>query len=422
MKYKMRYFGYVILSGLLFSMSSCSSDSEGGYIEPKAYVPIELSSGEQAITECQTEFSFKFFKEALKKDERESRHNTVVSPLSAYLCLSMLSNGASPEARAEMLEVLAPGFVDLTQLNDFNKKLLNGLVSIDNSTKLSFANSFWFDKKISVNKDFKSVLKNYYNAPSENIDFSSGSFRNRINSWLSDATKGMLKEAIPNYVKPQCYFIANSLYFKGQWLFEFNESGSRESFFRNWDGSNSKVMMMRQGPEQFDYVEGEGVKVLKIMYGNTAYSIQIILPDNNVTMKRFVEGIDQEKWKQLKDNYSQEWVYLELPRFEMNGDYDIADLLQAMGLDKVFRGGALSNMSSDIPGSVIPVARQSIVLSVSESGTKAAVETSVSGGVTAPPPSTFENPYKFIVDRPFLFVIEEKSTGAILFMGKVDSL
>ncbi len=418
----MRYFGYVILSGLLFSMSSCSSDSEGGYIEPKAYVPIELSSGEQAITECQTEFSFKFFKEALKKDERESRHNTVVSPLSAYLCLSMLSNGASPEARAEMLEVLAPGFVDLTQLNDFNKKLLNGLVSIDNSTKLSFANSFWFDKKISVNKDFKSVLKNYYNAPSENIDFSSGSFRNRINSWLSDATKGMLKEAIPNYVKPQCYFIANSLYFKGQWLFEFNESGSRESFFRNWDGSNSKVMMMRQGPEQFDYVEGEGVKVLKIMYGNTAYSIQIILPDNNVTMKRFVEGIDQEKWKQLKDNYSQEWVYLELPRFEMNGDYDIADLLQAMGLDKVFRGGALSNMSSDIPGSVIPVARQSIVLSVSESGTKAAVETSVSGGVTAPPPSTFENPYKFIVDRPFLFVIEEKSTGAILFMGKVDSL
>lgn len=418
----MRYFGYVILSGLLFSMSSCSSDSEGGYIEPKAYVPIELSSGEQAITECQTEFSFKFFKEALKKDERESRHNTVVSPLSAYLCLSMLSNGASPEARAEMLEVLAPGFVDLTQLNDFNKKLLNGLVSIDNSTKLSFANSFWFDKKISVNKDFKSVLKNYYNAPSENIDFSSGSFRNRINSWLSDATKGMLKEAIPNYVKPQCYFIANSLYFKGKWLFEFNESGSRESFFRNWDGSNSKVMMMRQGPEQFDYVEGEGVKVLKIMYGNTAYSIQIILPDNNVTMKRFVEGIDQEKWKQLKDNYSQEWVYLELPRFEMNGDYDIADLLQAMGLDKVFRGGALSNMSSDIPGSVIPVARQSIVLSVSESGTKAAVETSVSGGVTAPPPSTFENPYKFIVDRPFLFVIEEKSTGAILFMGKVDSL
>lgn len=418
----MRYFGYVILSGLLFFMSSCSSDSEGGYIEPKAYVPIELSSGEQAITECQTEFSFKFFKEALKKYDRESRHNTVVSPLSAYLCLSMLSNGASPEARAEMLEVLAPGFVDLTQLNDFNKKLLNGLVSIDNSTKLSFANSFWFDKKISVNKDFKSVLKNYYNAPSENIDFSSGSFRNRINSWLSDATKGMLKEAIPNYVKPQCYFIANSLYFKGQWLFEFNESGSRESFFRNWDGSNSKVMMMRQGPEQFDYVEGEGVKVLKIMYGNTAYSIQIILPDNNVTMKRFVEGIDQEKWKQLKDNYSQEWVYLELPRFEMNGDYDIADLLQAMGLDKVFRGGALSNMSSDIPGSVIPVARQSIVLSVSESGTKAAVETSVSGGVTAPPPSTFEKPYKFIVDRPFLFVIEEKSTGAILFMGEVDSL
>lgn len=418
----MRYFGFGILSGLLFFMSSCSSDSEGGYIEPKAYVPIELSSGELAITECQTEFSFRYFKEALKKDERESRHNTVVSPLSAYLCLSMLSNGASPEARAEMLEVLAPGFVDLTQLNDFNKKLLNGLVSIDNSTKLSFANSFWFDKKISVNKDFKSVLKNYYNAPSENIDFSSGSFRNRINSWLSDATKGMLKEAIPNYVKPQCYFIANSLYFKGQWLFEFNESGSRESFFRNWDGSNSKVMMMRQGPEQFDYVEGEGVKVLKIMYGNTAYSIQIILPDNNVTMKRFVEGIDQEKWKQLKDNYSQEWVYLELPRFEMNGDYDIADLLQAMGLDKVFRGGALSNMSSDIPGSVIPVARQSIVLSVSESGTKAAVETSVSGGVAAPPPSTFEKPYRFIVDRPFLFVIEEKSTGAILFMGEVDSL
>lgn len=183
MKYKMRYFGYVILSGLLFSMSSCSSDSEGGYIEPKAYVPIELSSGEQAITECQTEFSFRYFKEALKKDESESKRNTVVSPLSAYLCLSMLSNGASPEARAEMLEVLAPGFVDLTQLNDFSKKLLNGLASIDNSTKISFANSAWFDKNISVNKDFKSVLKNYYNAPSENIDFSSGSFRKRINSW-----------------------------------------------------------------------------------------------------------------------------------------------------------------------------------------------------------------------------------------------
>jgi len=397
---------YISTIYMMFCLHSCNSDNLTKDVHPAK--PIELTLRQSEKVSADNRFSFDMFKEV-------SAPNTFFSPLSLNMALGMLYNGASGDTRTEMAEVLGMADFTETEINEYYQKMSQSLLKVDPLTEISIANSIWYRNTLPVKQSFIDVNKKYFDAEVKAIDFNKSDAADIINKWCADKTKNRIKEIIAYPIPDDIMmYLINALYFKSKWDSEFDKSNTKQDYFTKAGNYQQQVNMMEQ-TATFPYYADEHLQCVEMHYGNKAFSMVVILPGDAMDIDQLIEYLDNEAWQNVVSNLREQTIWLKMPRFKIECEIDLNDPVYNVGIRRIFYGG-FSNISDvDL---VVSQIKQKTFVEVNEEGTEAAAVTVIGIGVTAFDPNM---PIPFFADRPFLYLIKEKSTGAILFIGRMDS-
>lgn len=404
---------FLILAGLL----SCN----GNIVEPDDTdpdPPRELSESEKAIASSDATFSYRIFRETVSYDN--TADNLFISPLSISMALAMVLNGAEGETHNQIKETLGLSGLSEDEINQNFLSLMNYLISVDSKVAVKIANSVWYDEQLEVKQEFLSQLQESFNARGEALNFSDPASVNVINSWVSENTNGRIETILDEISDEMVMFLINAIYFKGDWLRQFDAEDTRDADFYLEDGSKTTVDMMNQSGDFATYFS-EDVQMIELPYGDSLYSMSVLMPtDFEKPIDEFVEeSVNPENISQWREGLrsSGREVMVSLPKFELEYELSYNDILRSMGMELPF-----SESEADLSGIAEPAGQNLFIsevkhktfVAVDEEGTEAAAATSVGIGVTSMPPA-------LEVNRPFVFIIHERTSGVNLFMGKVKN-
>ena len=412
--YKKLFLGMAALSLL----AACQNDDlPGGGNE---YEPIVMTKTETELASQGTDFAFRFFRAVDKSlqengglSQEERDEPLFVSPLSASFALSMLANGADGETLQELTDALGFSGYSMEEVNAYYKKLMEELPKQDKESRLALANSLWLDTQFDALAAYKSVLTDNYDAEVRQVDMATAV--DDINNWCSQKTNGLIPKILKENEAGLSMLLLNALYFKGEWDEPFDEKDTREDVFTNADGTESRTAFMNK-EDWLRYVQNDLFGMVSLPYGNGAFSLQVLLPHEDVALADCIEALNGDAWTDLLGEMSFTEVNLKLPKLKTDRILDdLRPALEAMGVKKAFTEGAdFSKLSGQ--SLFISLVRQAVSFNMDEKGTEAVAVTGIGGDVMAPPPSQVID---FHVQRPFLLVLTEKSTGCVLFIGKV---
>ncbi len=393
----------LIITGFI----SCSKDS-APQKNPETEArqnPIAISA---AIANNITDFSFYFMKNL--QTEQPATDNIFVSPLSLHMALGMLVNGATRETKAEIMKALKTENLSQTELNETYKKLLKELPAADPKVKLALANSIWHKKDFSVEQSFLTQMKDYFSAevlPLTTVE--------PVNKWASDNTNGKIPKVLDKIDANLVMLIMNALYFKGDWAAQFETKNTADQNFKLESGATKSVKMMNQR-ESFEYASLADYTALRMPYGNGQFVATLILPKEGKTIGNVFSGFDVAKWDELQNNLRKQTVIVGLPKFKFNQEFELNKTLQKMGMVRAFTPAAQLDGINKTEPLEVSFVKQNTFVGVDEIGTEAAAVTTIGVVLTSLPsyPS-------FICDKPFGFIISEKTSNTILFMGRIMS-
>jgi serpin B len=249
------------------------------------------------------------------------------------------------------------------------------------------------------------------------LDFSDPHSAQVMNDWAAEHTKGKIKTIIePPISADTAMIIANAIYFKGTWLDPFDPKHTRQRPFHAANGKEEPVPMMQQ-TRTFAYQEGPGFQAVQLAYAGKDLEMEVLLPATNSSLEELVARMDSQFWQRtVLPAFQENRGTLVMPRFSLRYGAELKGSLTALGLKSAWNGNADFSGMSPSRLFLSEVKHQSFV-EVNEKGTEAAAVTT---GVVAL--AAFRNqppPFQMIVDRPFLFLISDKGTGSILFIGAV---
>ncbi|MGI6049039.1 MAG: serpin family protein, partial [Petrimonas sp.] len=261
---------------------------------------------------------------------------------------------------------------------------------------------------------------NYYDATVQPVDFTLPATKDIINKWASDNTNGLIEKVIDETKAEDLMYLLNAIYFKGIWTTKFDAKNTSKKAFTTENGTKQTVDMMSQ-TANFNYTEDETMQVVQLPYGNQAFSMLVLLPKSGKKQIDVVTALQDKKyWGQKISSLCEREVELFLPKFKTEYSKKLNDVLINMGMGIAFNPyQANFSRMSDLPAN-IDFVKQDTYISTDESGTEAAAVTTIGIGITSMPVA----PQKvvFNANKPFIYVIQENSTGAILFMGVVKDI
>ena len=342
----------------------------------------------------------------------QKKGSTIVSPISVSYVLGMLNEGADGETRQQITDVLGlEGSVQ--EINENFKKMMHEAQSVDPSVTLKNANCIYFRLGMSINPKYKADMQNYYDANVEAINFNSGNIVNKINNWSKTHTDGMIPELVTKEeLNPLAVmYLLNAVYFKASWTDQFDPESTRDLDFITLDGKTVKrPMMHRRGIVA--YGKNDLCKMLCLPYGNKAYSMVVLLPNEGKTTDDIIRNLSAQKLKEWQSQMRTEEVNILMPRFTTESETHLKNILSSMGMPLAFGGNAeFPNMIQN-EGLSVSMMKQKAKIEVNEEGAEAAAVTiaeTISFGM---------HDYEyFYATRPFVYYIMEKNTGAIYFMG-----
>ena len=399
---------YVVTVSMICCNYACNKDDTPKDVKPVE--PIELTVKQNDKVTADNCFAFSIFKEVSALNGA----NTFFSPLSLNMALGMLYNGASGDTRTEMTEVLGMAGFTEAEINQYYQKMSQDLLTIDPLTDIGIANSIWYREGFPVKQPFIDINKEYFDAMVRALDFSKSDAADIINNWCAEKTKDRIKEIIANPIPGNvAMYLINALYFKSKWQFEFDKAQTKQDDFTKADNQKKKVNMMEQSAE-LPYYADQYLQCVEMPYGNQAFSMVAILLSNNMNIDQLVEYLDNDTWQNIAKNLHEQNVWLKLPRFKIECEIPLNDPVKNVGMKRIFYSGFANISDADLFVSEI---KQKTFVEVNEEGTEAAAVT-----VIEMPPSSEYGPQQvsFFANRPFLYLIKEKSTGVILFIGRMD--
>ncbi|MDR1781159.1 MAG: serpin family protein [Tannerella sp.] len=391
----------------IIALVSCQANNDFGGEEKKiAGKKLELTEAEQAVAQKVNGFAFDLIKATVAK----SGDNVLVSPLSASYALAMINNGAAGATEEEIRTVLGFGDVSNADMNSFYSKMTDAMQTVDPDVSFESANSIWIDPGFPVYEIFKITNTEYYNAEIRNEQFD-GALKNKINDWCSDKTHGKITDFLKESPAPPLCLI-NALYFKGAWTLPFDKELTKDETFHNADGSQSTVAMMNM-EDNLNYTTGANFKLLELPYGNESFAMELLLPNEGVSIDALVESLDADTWSNAIRGLQTVSLPVKLPRFKVEYERSLKESLQAIGLNKIFSEPDFSRIS-DATDLYVKDVLQKTCAEVNENGTEAAAVTVIQMCTSTGEPYV---PPTFYADRPFLYLIREKTSGVIFFAG-----
>ena len=283
--------------------------------------------------------------------------------------------------------------------------------------RLNIVNAIWGQQGYKFLSEFLDVLAENYGAGLRPLDFAKAPEDSRvtINNWVSEQTEGRIKDLIPQGLIDitTTLVLTNAIYFNAAWQYPFSEDMTDDGLFYLLDGDRVTVPMMKQ-TETFGYGEGEAYQVVEMPYDGRELSMLILLPRSG-EFKAFESSLDSKRIEALVRGLENRRVSLTMPKFEFDSEFSLKEALSGMGMPIAFSGDAdFSGITGNRELWIADVIHKAFI-SLDEEGTEAAAATAV----VMPRLSIPEEPVEFNVDRPFIFLIRDIETGAILFVGRV---
>ena len=412
----------VILSG---AMVSCASSNDIDLGEAKQVVnmlsesePIQLTQEQQVFANDNNGFTLNFLKTVNEADK--SGKSFIYSPLSITYVLGMVNDAAIGQTEQELEQVLGFHQGGIQAVNDYCKKLIDGLPKVDNKVTLNIANALFVNKnRATLKAQYQQDMKQYYDAQAENLDFNSPSTLSTINGWCNDHTNGMIPNILDEIDPATVTYLLNAIYFKADWASKFDQKNTKEETFTTENGK-TKLPLMHQ-KVLIKYLKNDIYAAVEMPYGNGYWDMTIMLPEEGKTTDDIINYLAKIGWSEA--SYPHE-VDLKLPRFETASDTNTLDigligLLQKMGINLVFDSyfAEIPNMCEN--GNVhISMMRQKAKIKVNEEGSEAAAVTIAGVKFTSSMEPEEYPKATFHANRPFVYVIREASSGVILFVGK----
>lgn len=407
------------LAGLsALALASCSSTNkivkEDNATKPNSYMDTDakyliLSNDQRATINKGNEFAVNLFKTQIDMQSK------VISPLSVSYLMGMLANGADGDTQKEILAALGVGNVTLQTLNESYRALLNSTATADKQTTINIANYIAADKHFSLKSDFRNTVGKMYDAGVESLDFSSSKAVDKINQWCSKQTNGMIPKIVDQLSASDVAVLMNAIYFEGTWETPFEKELTKEENFRGYTRDIKRVQMMHQ-EDNFSYLSNNTFEAVTLPYGNRTYNMTVLLPKEGVSIEEMMKQLDAQKIGSLYRDMEKCVVDLKLPKFTTSTEVVLNDAISKLGAPSVFTGAANFKNMSDA-SVFISKMLQKAKIEVSEEGTKAAAITAGMVAMTALNPDEPRH-VKFHANRPFVYIITERQTGAIFFIGQ----
>ena len=375
-------------------------------------LPRPLTAAERQAVAAGTAFSLGLFREVSRA---RPDANVFVSPLSAAVALAMTAQGAAGETELAMRRTL--GFADrsLEEMGAGYRELLALLVRLDTSVTLRSANAIWYRSGFPFEASFVDATRRLFDADVRAADFVDvrGTLA-AINGWARERTNGRIETVLDDISDDHVMFLLNALYFKGAWRDRFDARRTTTEPFATSRGGTAPVPLMRRDGEAA-WARGDGFQAVDLPYGNAAFSMTVLLPDSGRTADALAASLTPEAWTTTIQRLQPAVVDLALPRFRFSTEHLLNAPLTTLGMGAIFAGADFSRMS---PARLeVDFVKQNAFVEVNEEGTEAAAVTTIGIRVVSAPARVTMR-----VDRPFVFAIRERLTGAVLFVGKVNEI
>jgi serpin B len=410
----------VLVIVLLLTPIACNQAAGGELLksDKERITSPDVNPSEQALlVEGNSDFAFDLY-QAL----REQEGNLFYSPHSISVALAMTYAGARGETAQQMADTLHfllgqdklhPAFnwldIELASRGE------GAQGKDDEGFRLNIVNAIWGQKDYEFLPAFLDILAENYGAGLRILDFVNETEKSRItiNDWVSDQTEQRIEDLIPQgeITVHTCLVLTNAIYFNAAWEYPFNEDITADGPFYLLDGGQVSVPMMEQ-MEAFGYAEGEGYEAVELPYDGEELSMVILLPEAG-NFEAFEEGLQAQQVCDIINGLQPAGVTLTMPKFEFDSEFSLKDTLAGMGMPAAFYWADFSGMTGTRDLYISAVLHKAFV-SVDEAGTEAAAATAVILEEEAPEPRV-----EVTIDRPFIFLIRDIETGAILFVGRV---
>lgn len=403
-----------IILTLLFELAVILSSCEKQQEDIRPSIDFQNDKKASGLIQADNLFAMDLFGEVFQLEEKE---NFMISPLSVSIALGMTYNGAENETKIAFEEALRLSGLTRHEINSIHGALISHLVNTDPKVSLEIANSIWVNQVFNLQNGFADTNRYYYDAEVTSLDFDDPNSANIINNWVSNKTHDKITEIL-NTIPPQtAMYLINALYYYGTWKFEFDKEDNRQLMFNYEDGTKSEVEAMEQKTD-LGYYSDSDIQIAELPYGSDKFSMLILLPQSGLTTGEIMDKMNMESWNKWINSLNEREVQITLPKFTFEYETLLNEALKSMGLGVAFSGNAdFSSMVEEPADLFISRVIHKTFVDVNEKGTEAAAVTAVEVGYTSVGPGDFV--VSFIVDRPFFFAIREKTSNAIVFMGKV---
>ena len=380
---------------------------------PIAYETGSTQQGMQEVADANNEFTFDLYSEL---DKSESG-NIFYSPYSISAALAMTYEGAKGQTADEMKSVFH--FPESNILRPNFAAIYNSINKENEDYELKTGNALWVQQDYPFLEDYMSRIEKYYGGKAANVDFVKETEKTRqtINSFIEAQTNNKIKDLIPQgFLDPMTRLVlTNAVYFKGVWQWQFDESNTYEQDFKITLTNIVKTPMMHMNPEKttFNYAKTDDLQILELPYKGDKISMLVLLPTKN--LDAIEPTLTAEKLNEYKSQMKETKLdSISLPKFEFDTKYFMKGTLSNLGMPTAFLETAdFSGMTGKKDLFISFVIHQAYV-KVDEQGTEAAAATAVGMAGTAIMARNIFN-----ADHPFIFIIQDKTTGNILFLGRV---
>ncbi len=370
------------------------------------------------VTTANNQFTIAMYQK-INGESEQADENVFFSPYSLSTAMAMLYAAAEGETKKQIQKVFYYPSMDI--LNPNSAALYNQFNKPNPDYKLATVNDLWMQQGLTPTKSYVDTVQRYYGGQVTNLDFESRPDLSRliINKKIAQHTNQLIPELLPKgSITPiTVTVLTNAVYFKGDWQVPFKVQSTTEQPFYNPMGTSTSVKMM-QLQENFGYSEDKQVQVVQLPYKGDDLSMLVVLPKSKdkAAMQQLVRDLSADKIKQWSKDLVTQEVNVHLPKFRLEESYQMKNLLTDMGMPRAFQKGAGFNLFEDnSPIKIDDVYHKAVVI-VDEKGTEAAAATGIvvnATAVSAPPPT-------FKADHPFMFMIKDNKTDAILFLGQVN--
>ncbi len=400
----------ILVGSILLLFNSCEKTSDLPEPEP---MKIELSTKAAGLILSGNDFGIDLF----VRSASDESGNFMLSPLSANVALTMALNGADGNTLTELKKVLGyPENMTTQEINQTYKSLVEQLLNADKKVKLAIANALFFRNGFAIKQPFINTLTNNFNVQVEGLDFNLLSAVTAINKWASDNTNGKIPKVIDQISPDMVMFLMNALYFKGDWSYQFDKSKTQKLPFRLENGSivTPETMTGKVGAiihRSLNY------SAIELPYGRKNFSMVVVVPDG--TLKDFYSDFNSTDWREITSALDSQntWgqITVVMPKFKFSFEKILNRPFREMGMTDAFTPYVANFKPITDQDIFIGFVKQNTFVDVNEEGTEAAAVTTIGFETTSIGPS---NP-TFVIDKPIVFAIRERTTNTLMFIGSV---